>query len=177
MIKKFGCTEVPVSDMKKAVAFYENVLGLEKTYENPVWTSFDVGGVWFALAASGTKKSENDAKLCMSCSLCVLRYAAGKMKQNREAPTATSVIYLGVENLNETHKKLKGQGVKFVTEPKEQGWGGKTAVMLDPDNNILVLSGTQLYWYYMYNLFPYVQKLDQKVALAYLVVYLWHNKR
>lgn len=140
MIKKFSCIEIPVSNMEKAVAFYENVLGLEKSYEHPVWTSFDVGGVWFALAASGTKKSKKDAKLCTSCSLCVLRYAAGKMKQNKKAPTATSVIYLGTENLNETYKKLKERGVKFVTEPKEQGWGGRTAVMLDPDNNILVLS-------------------------------------
>ena len=140
MIKKFGCIEIPVSDMEKAVAFYENVLGLKKTYEQPVWTSFDVGGISFALASSGTKKSKKDAKLCTSCSLCVLRYATGKMKQNKEAPTATSVIYLGNENLNETYKKLKERGVKFVTEPKEQGWDGRTAVMLDPDNNVLVLS-------------------------------------
>ena len=140
MIKKFGCIEIPVSHMGKAVAFYENVLGLEKTYEHLVWTSFDVGGVSFALAASGTKKSEKGAKLCTSCSFCVLRFAAGKMKPDKEAPTATSVIYLGVKNLNEAYRKLKEQGVKFITEPKEQGWGGRTAVMLDPDNNILVLS-------------------------------------
>jgi hypothetical protein len=31
---------------------------------------------------------------------------------------------------------------EFIAEPKEQGWGGRTAVMLDPDNNIIVLSGT-----------------------------------
>ncbi|MEA2089246.1 MAG: VOC family protein [Thermoproteota archaeon] len=141
MIKKIGCIEIPVSDMEKAVAFYEGVLGLKKTYEHPVWTSFDVGGVTFALAASGTKKSKKGAKVCTSCSLCVLRFAAGKMKQEKEAPTATSVIYFEVENLDEVYKKLKEQGVRFITEPKEQGWGGRTAVMLDPDNNILVLSG------------------------------------
>jgi len=140
MIKKFGCIEIPVSDMRKAVVFYENVLELEKTYEHPVWTSFDVGGVSFALAASGTKKSEKEAKLCTSCSLCALRFAAGKTKQNKEVHTATSVVYLEVENLDEVYRKLKEQGVKFITEPKEQGWGGRTAVMLDPDNNILVLS-------------------------------------
>jgi len=48
MIKKIGCIEIPVADMERAVSFYENVLGLEKTYEHPVWTSFDVGGVMFA---------------------------------------------------------------------------------------------------------------------------------
>ncbi len=140
MIKRIGCVELPVSDMKRAVAFYQNTLGLKKTYEHPVWTAFDVGGTRFALAASGTKRSRKGAKLCTSCSLCVLRYAAGKMKHDREAPTATSVLYFEVENLDETYGILKEKGVEFLTEPKEQGWGGRTAIMLDMDNNIIVLS-------------------------------------
>jgi predicted enzyme related to lactoylglutathione lyase len=70
----------------------------------------------------------------------VLRYAAGKMKLDKETAAATSVIYFEVENLDETHKNLEEQGVRFITKPKEQGWGGRTAVMLDPDNNIIVLS-------------------------------------
>ena len=140
MIKKIGCVEVPVSDMDKAVAFYENILGLKKMYEHPVWTAFDVGGTRFALAASGTKRSMESAKRCTSCSLCVLRYVVGKMKQDEEKPTATAVLYLEVEDLNEIYETLKEKGTKFVAEPRKQGWGGRTAVMLDPDNNILVLS-------------------------------------
>lgn len=140
MIRKFGCIEIPVSDMKKAVDFYENTLKLKKTYEHPVWTSFDVGGVSFALAASGTRKKVEDQKVCTSCTMCVLKYAAAKTKQDKEAPSASSVIYLGVENVDESYKLLREQGVKFIAEPKDQGWGGRTAVMLDPDNNILVLS-------------------------------------
>jgi len=140
MIKKIGCVEVPVSDMDKAVAFYENIVGLKKMYEHPVWTAFDVGGTRLALAASGTKKSIESAKLCTSCSFCVLRYVAGKMKPDREKPTATAIIYLEVADLDEVYEALKEKGTKFVTEPREQGWGGRTAVMLDPDNNILVLS-------------------------------------
>jgi hypothetical protein len=35
---------------------------------------------------------------------------------------------------------LTNEAVKFITEPKDQGWGGRTAVMLDPDENIIVLS-------------------------------------
>jgi len=137
MIKRISCIEIPVSDMERAVAFYENVLGLKKAYEHPVFTSFDVGGTLFGLAASGTKGSKEGAKICNSCSLCVLKFAAGKLKQ--DAPTATSVIYLNVENLDEVYARLKEKGVKFLTEPKKQAWGDKTAIMLDPDKNILVL--------------------------------------
>ena len=139
LIRMIGCIEIPVSNMERAVAFYENVLGLKKVYEHPVWTSFDVGGISFALAASGTK-GEKVEKECRSCSLCVLRYASGLTQQDVGRPTAMAVLYFGVENLDEAYAKLKEQGVKFIAEPKVQGWGGKTAVMLDPDNNIIVLS-------------------------------------
>ena len=138
MIKGIGCVEIPVSDMERSVAFYEKVLGLQKEYENPVWTSFDVGGTSFALAASGTKGSKEGAKVCKSCSLCVLRFASGGLKQ--DVPTVTSVIYLEVENLDVAYSKLKENGITFITEPKKQGWGGRSAVMLDPDKNILVLT-------------------------------------
>lgn len=140
MIQKIGCIEIPVSNMKESVDFYEDALGLKKTYEHPVWTSFDIGGTSFALAASGTKGGKEGAEICKSCSLCVLRFSAGKMKQAKEVPAATSVIYLAVENLDSTYKELKEKGVEFIAQPKEQAWGGRTAVMLDPDENILVLT-------------------------------------
>lgn len=139
MIKKVGCIEIPVSDMNRAVAFYENVLGLKKAYEHPVWTSFDIGRTSFALAASGTKGGKIEkAKTCTSCSLCALRFTAGKFKQ--DASTAISVHYLDVENLDTAYGKLKEKGVKFITKPTKQPWGRRTAIMLDPDNNLLVLT-------------------------------------
>jgi len=135
MIKKIGCVEIPVSDMKRSVAFYEELLGLKKSYEHPVWTSFDIEGTMFALAVSGTKEGKKD-DLCKSCSPCLLRLS-GELK---DIPTTVSVIYLAVENIDETYRKLKDKGVEFITEPKTQGWGGKTAVMLDPDKNIIALT-------------------------------------
>jgi uncharacterized glyoxalase superfamily protein PhnB len=126
--------------MKTSVDFYENILGLKKTYEHPIWTSFDLGGISLALAVSGTKNNEESLDICKSCSFCVLRFAAAKMNYDKKNPTATSVIYLETNNLEDDFKLLKEKGVKFITEPKEQEWGGKTTVFLDPDNNILVLT-------------------------------------
>ncbi|MCK4347470.1 MAG: VOC family protein [Thermoplasmatales archaeon] len=135
MIKKIGCIEIPVSDMKRSVTFYEGLLGLKKSYEHPVWTSFDIEGIMFALAVSGTKKGKK-GDLCKSCSPCLLRLS-GKLK---DVPTVVSVIYLAVENIDETYRELKNKGVEFIAGPKTQGWGGRTAVMLDPDKNIIVLT-------------------------------------
>jgi uncharacterized glyoxalase superfamily protein PhnB len=70
---------------------------------------------------------------------CVLRYAAGKGGNNRKA---YSNVRSGssVGDLDEKFHELKEKGVAFITEPCQQTWGGQTAVMLDPDLNILVLS-------------------------------------
>jgi len=143
MIKRVACIELPVSDMGQAVIFYEDVLGLEKTYEHPVWTSFDIGGTSLALAVSGTKGRGIGAEICKSCSPCVLRFSARKMRQDPEAPSATSVVYLQVDDLDTKYAQLCDRGVEFIAPPKDQGWGGRTAVMLDPDNNILVLTQSE----------------------------------
>ena len=139
MIRKVNCIEIPVSDMEKSIAFYEEVLGLEKSYEHPIWTSFDIEGTSLAIAVSGTKDVNKDKEICRSCTPCVLKYAAGKEQQTGK-PTAISVIYLSVKDLDGQYHELKEKGVEFISEPREQAWGGRTAVMLDPDQNILVLS-------------------------------------
>ena len=139
MIKNVNCIEIPISDMEKSIAFYEKVLGLEKSYEHPVWTSFDIEGTSLAIAVSGTKGKDKDVEICRSCTPCVLRYAAGKEQQTRK-PTATFVVYLSVKDLDGQYHELKEKGVEFISEPRDQAWGGRTAAMLDPDQNILVLS-------------------------------------
>jgi catechol 2,3-dioxygenase-like lactoylglutathione lyase family enzyme len=52
MIEKVYHITFPVSDLKKATAFYEGVLGLKKTGEWPNYATFDVGGVQFGLEPS-----------------------------------------------------------------------------------------------------------------------------
>ena len=42
-----------VSDIKKTVAFYEKILGLEKRGEWPNYVEFDVGGVHFGFEQKG----------------------------------------------------------------------------------------------------------------------------
>jgi predicted enzyme related to lactoylglutathione lyase len=139
MIKKINCVELPVSDMQKSVIFYEEMLGLEKSYEHPVWTSFDVEGTSLAIAVSGTKGQDKDTEICRSCTPCVLRYAAGEGGQTGK-PTTMFVLYLSVEDLDGKYRELKEKGVEFISEPCNQAWGGRTALMLDPDRNVLVLS-------------------------------------
>ena len=106
MIKRVNHITLPVSDMKRAVHFYEKYLGLKKTRgeQDPNYVIFDVGGVEFGLELGGKLE-----------------------------------IFLQVEDVDKAYKSLKKKGVKFLTEPKDQLWGGRTATLADPDGNMFTL--------------------------------------
>jgi len=53
VIEKLYHITFPVSDIKKTVAFYENILGLKKRGEWPNYAEFDVGGVHFGFEQKG----------------------------------------------------------------------------------------------------------------------------
>jgi len=53
VIEKLYHITFPVSDIKKAVSFYENILGLKKRGEWSNYVEFDVGGVHFGFAQRG----------------------------------------------------------------------------------------------------------------------------
>jgi len=49
VIEKIENLTIPVKDLKEAVAFYENVLGLKKSKEWSNYATFDVGGMILGL--------------------------------------------------------------------------------------------------------------------------------
>lgn len=48
-------------------------------------------------------------------------------------------VFMEVDDVDKVYEKLREKGVKFVTEPKDQYWGGRTAVFLDPDEYKFIL--------------------------------------
>jgi len=53
MIKELYHITFPVSDIKRALTFYENTLGLKKRGEWPNYVEFEVGGVHFGFEKGG----------------------------------------------------------------------------------------------------------------------------
>ena len=47
-----------VSDMKRAVSFYRDIIGLPLRFESPGWTEFATDGATLALHATGGSSSE-----------------------------------------------------------------------------------------------------------------------
>lgn len=112
MIEKVSWLEIKVTDMKKAVDFYSDVLGLKIKKEWPYYVIFDLPGTITLALMLGGKKGRKEG-----------------------APN----VSLSVSNLDEEYKVLKDKGVNFVEAPKKQYWGGYAAIFADPDENLFYL--------------------------------------
>jgi len=116
VIKNVWGVTLFVSNLEKAVAFYEKTLGLTKKYQYSSYAGFDCGGVEIGLIPKENIKREEDAP----------------------------VVELIVDNVDETCRMLKAKGVKFAKEPHDETWGGRQATFLDLDGNKLEI--TQIHW-------------------------------
>jgi len=100
-----------VSNLQETVAFYEHILSLRKKSQWATYAVFDLCGIMLGVEPGGEK---------------------GVKK-------GVPDIYLQVDNVDEAFRELKGKGVKFLTEPKDQNWGARTAKFADPDENAFIL--------------------------------------
>jgi lactoylglutathione lyase len=92
-----------VSDMKRAVSFYRDVVGLPLKFESPGWTEFATEGATLALHV----RTEDEAP--------------GRCRPG-----------LNVANLDEFHRKMIENHVTCVQPPKEI-FGTRIAQYLDVD--------------------------------------------
>ena len=112
LIKRVNWLEVKVTDMREAVAFYRDVLGLKVKKEWSSYVIFDLPGTLTFAIMLGGKKGRKEG-----------------------APN----IYFAVEDLDAEYEKLKEKGVNFIEPPKKQYWGGYAALFADPDENLFYL--------------------------------------
>lgn len=101
-----------VSDMKRAVSFYRDVIGLRLRFESPGWTEFATDGATLALHPSEAPNSEMD--------------------DPKSVPSGRCRPGLSVPNLDEFHKRMVEMHVPCIQEPIEV-FGARTAQYLDPD--------------------------------------------
>jgi predicted enzyme related to lactoylglutathione lyase len=113
MIKEIAFTGSSVTDMKRARAFYEDVLGLKLSEEmaGGKWIEYEVG--------SGT-------------------FAITNIDPTWTPSTQGTAVAFEVDDLDATVARLKKSGVKFFLEKSETPvcW---TAIVYDPDGNKVVI--------------------------------------
>lgn len=116
MIKEIAFTIYAVSDIKKARAFYEGVLGLVPSDEFPVkedsvWIEYNIG------------KAPNEGTFAIG-------YAPGQWEPSKDGAS----ISFEVDDFDATIAKLKAEGLKFKVEPMDFPTC-HMAVVLDPDGS------------------------------------------
>lgn len=129
MIRRIWDITLTVADLKKAVEFYERILGLQKKYEYKDYAGFDCNGIEIGLKTWG------------------------KLEKPRQGEPCIDFL---VDNIDDFHNNLKDKGVSFMEEPKDTQWGSRMAVFTDPDGNIL--QAVQIDWQKYYDLAAKGQK-------------------
>lgn len=113
MIRRVWDVTLTVSDLKRAIDFYENILGLQKKYQFKDYAGFDCGGIELGVKTWGDREKPRLGEPCVN--------------------------FL-VDNLEEAYCVLKQKGVPFTERPKEALWGARIALFSDPDGNLLQIS-------------------------------------
>ena len=99
-----------VSDMKRSVAFYRDVIGLPLKFDSPEWSEFATGGATLALHRSDEAARGEESEL-----------PAGRCRPG-----------LSVPDLDAFHTRMLEHQVVCTQQPKDL-FGAKSAQYLDPD--------------------------------------------
>jgi len=110
MVTGVSVVWLPVTDIQRALGFYEGTLGLTRKSAQEQWAELDANGLTIGLNA---RDEENPG------------------------PEGGAVVAFRPEgDLESTVSQLEGQGVSFVGGISEHPWG-RIAAFQDPDGNSL----------------------------------------
>ena len=90
-LSRIGQIAVNVRDAKRAIAFYRDVLGMEYLFEVPRMGFFNCDGIRLMLAES----------------------------ESPDVDQSSSIVYYGVENIQQVFDTLSQSGVVFTSPPRK----------------------------------------------------------
>lgn len=125
MINKIMAVALIVSDLQKAIGFYQNKLGLKLKSNEDGFANFETKGATLALLEKKVAEGLT---------------GKGKVDADANLPRPAILAWDTVENVDALYKELKGKGVEFVVEPKTMPWGQRVAYFSDPDGNLWEIS-------------------------------------
>ena len=106
---------ITVSDMKRSIVFYQDMLGLDVKHRSEGWTELATGSTVLVLQGGGAALPSREAEF-------------------QGAPVAGSCsIGFSVFDVDKLYEELSGKGVRFSMPPAVRQQGIKLAVCQDPD--------------------------------------------
>jgi len=109
-----------VADLKRAVDFYERVVGWKAAPSPPEIAFFDLNGLIFSLYPHGALAEDMNAGGGPPDG-----YRGFALAHNARSEAEVDAIF----------SRLKAAGAKIVKEPQKVFWGGYSGYFCDPDGN------------------------------------------
>jgi catechol 2,3-dioxygenase-like lactoylglutathione lyase family enzyme len=143
MLSRFHHASITVSDMKRSLSFYTNVLGLElrKMSENKIQIR-KLGGEGFedALIAIAVLRAGEE-----NIELIHYSYPSGKPNDRRSCDVGNMHVAFLVPDIYKVYDELRKKGVEFNSPPQEikegplREWTTIWTYFYDPDGVVLEL--------------------------------------
>ncbi len=108
-----------VSDMKRSVAFYRDVIGLPLKFETPGWTEFATEGSTLALHAADEANPDNAPA--------------------EHSPAGRCRTGFSIPDLDAFHSRMIEKKVQCIRQPEET-FGVRIAQYVDPDGLVIAVS-------------------------------------
>lgn len=107
-----------VTDMRRALSFYRDVVGLRLVSESEQWSAFDLGGARFGLHAAGP--------------------GGVRSSPDKSGIYAGATVTLKAKGVRSEVERLQRAGVKFLETATDEPFG-TIAAFVDPDGNVVKL--------------------------------------
>ena len=113
-----------VADVERSVSFYRDRIGfqVEALYDDPPYATLVLAGSRLSLAEQGHPAEDRPGV---------------ELAVQADRSTADVVLVVEVEDARVEHRRLDGEGVRFLAEPYEPPWGGCRFFCVDPDGYLV----------------------------------------
>ena len=117
---RFASIRIITDDVDRLAAFYATVTGLEPERPAPVFAAFRSGDATLAIGATAT---------------------VGMLPPGTLTPGANSsvIVEFQVDDVDAEYARLKDELDDWVLEPTSMPWGNRSALVRDPDGNVVNL--------------------------------------
>ncbi len=115
---KFTSLRLISKDIKAAVEFYEQAIGISATWYTEDFAELSADSVTIAIGSTRTMKMFSEG----------LTGFAG---------TKSTIIEFLVKNVDEEYERIKGIASEIIQEPTTMPWGNRSLLFCDPDGNMI----------------------------------------